>query len=111
MSHQPGQTGDYLMDERELWRCVASRLDTMCEKDREEWEPLVATLRERDRMTLQALRLAESGLKMMARNIRRMEDDKQRLSTAFDFPIGSSSIGSHLRFDSHPGSGGCMWIS
>lgn len=110
MSQHPLQSGDFPMDDRELWRCVAHRLDAMCSKDREEWEPLVATLRERDKMTLQALRLAESGLKMMARNMRRMEDDKSRAQNLFRPVLGTVPPG-HVRYDPQPGSSGCMWLS
>ncbi|MBI1325354.1 hypothetical protein GC170_19490 [bacterium] len=110
MSHHPGNSTDNIMDDRDLWRSVASRLDAMCERDRKEWEPVVETLRERDRMTVQALRLAESGLKMMARNVRRMEEEQARLSGAFRVPIGPIAS-HHVRMDPQPGSGGCMWIS
>ena len=82
----------------------------MCERDRQEWEPLVETLRERDRMTVQALRLAESGLKMMARNVRRMEEEREKLAGAFRSPIGPMTS-HHVRMDPQAGSGGCMWIS
>lgn len=111
MSQHPHQDMDNIMDERELWRSVAKRLDAMCERDRHEWEPVVATLRERDRMTIQALRLAESGLKMMARNVRRMEAEREKLSDAFRAPVGPVSNSTHVRMDPQPGSGGCMWIS
>lgn len=110
MSQRTGHSAPSILDERELWRFVASRLDAMCEQDRKEWEPLVATLRERDRMTVQALKLAESGLKMMARNVRRMEAEKERLSASFRTPIGPGAA-NHVRMDPQPGSGGCMWIS
>jgi len=110
MSQRTGLSANQTLDERDLWRFVAARLDAMCERDRQEWEPLVATLRERDRMTVQALRLAESGLRMMARNVRRMEEEKEQRANVFRAPIGPAGA-NHVRMDPQPGSGGCMWIS
>lgn len=99
-----------LVDDHQLWQLIAERLHTMPAKQRAEWEPLVNCLQERDRMTAQALKLAESGLKMMAKNLQKMENEKARTNSLFQPAIGPSGQ-NHWRVDPQPGSGGCMWMS
>lgn len=101
---------DYIADDSELWQIVRDRLHLMPEKQRREWEPLISGLQERDRMTAQALKLAESGLKMMAKNLKRMEDDKLARANLFQPKIGPTRD-NQWRVDPQPGSTGCMWIS
>lgn len=99
-----------LVEDQHLWQMISQQLHTMPEKQRKEWEPLLECLQERDRMTAQALKLAESGLKMMAKNIQKMENEKSRVNRLFQPAIGPSGD-NHWRVDPQPGSGGCMWMS
>ena len=101
---------DKTFSDQELWQAVASRLQYMPKKERDEWAPLIATLEERDRMTAQALKLAESGLTMMARNMKQMETERSESKNMFQPKFGQSSL-NHWRVDPQPGSGGCMWMS
>lgn len=100
----------YACTDQELWNQVKQRAAALPVAERSEWDRLIASLQERDEMTIQALRLAESGLRMMARRMTELEKQKgerQQLFTAGQAMIADH----HWRVDPQPGSGGCMWLA
>lgn len=110
MNHDAVGCDCYICADQELWNQVKQRAAALPVAERSEWDRLIASLQERDAMTVQALRLAESGLRMMARRMTDLEHQKagqQQLFTA-----GQSVLADYQwRVDPQPGSGGCMWLA
>lgn len=94
-------------NDNDLWSMIAERVKLLPPEQRCDWQGILASLRERDLMTLQALKIAESGLEMILNQPRSANQ-----------PIGPAALGkvdSHRpetswRVDPQPGSGGCMWL-
>ncbi len=94
----------------DLWQDVADRLKRIPKQEREQWQQLLATLEERERMTAQALKLAESGLKMMAGMLKDQEAEKASANRHLQAKRAQASL-NHWRVDTQPGSVRCMWMS
>ncbi len=109
MNHEVIDCDCYVCSDQELWNQVKMRAAGLPAAERKEWDRLIASLQERDAMTVQALRLAESGLRMMARRMTEMEQQKVEQQKLF-LPSGSYRTDGHWRIDPQPGSGGCMWL-
>ncbi|MFM7315545.1 MAG: hypothetical protein ACKO5E_01240 [bacterium] len=110
MKHDTVGCDCYVCADQELWNQVKQRAAALPVAERSEWSRLIASLQERDEMTVQALRLAESGLRMMARRMTELEQQKverQQLFTAGQ----PAPADFHWRVDPQPGSGGCMWLA
>ncbi len=110
MSHQESNCDCNICSDYDLWNQIKSRAAQLPATERTEWERLLASLKQRDEMTLNALKLAESGLRMMASRMNKMEQQKSQSQRLFRQDL-SGRNGQAMRIDPSPGSDGCMWIS
>ena len=110
MSHQESNCDCNICTDYDLWNQIKSRAAQLPATERTEWERLLASLKQRDEMTLNALKLAESGLRMMASRMNKMEQQKSQSQRLFRQDL-SGRNGQAMRIDPSPGSDGCMWIS
>ena len=109
MSHQESNCDCNICTDYDLWSQIKSRAAKLPATERTEWERLLASLKQRDEMTLNALKLAESGLRMMASRMTEMEQRKSQSQRLFRQDLAGRN-GQAMRIDPSPGSDGCMWL-
>lgn len=105
MNPQPMPNNQMSHNDKDLWKQIADRVKQLPADQRHDWQMILATLQQRDQMTLNALKLAESGLQQIASRMLNTEKSHHLLRTSD--PMKPETT---WRVDPQPGSGGCMWL-
>ena len=105
MNPQPMPHNPMSQNDNDLWKQIADRVKQLPADQRHDWQMILATLQQRDQMTLNALKLAESGLQHIASKMVNIQPGHQVLKTSD--PMKPETT---WRVDPKPGSSGCMWL-
>lgn len=94
------------LDDKDLWKQIGEQVQLLPTDQRHDWQLILATLKERDQLTIQALKIAESGLELMNSKLNGPNPDARTMQKKC-VQLNSDSV---WRVDPQPGSGGCMWL-